>query len=182
MVASQSGRVELCKDQSTARTSSASDCEVWNRILCNSCVSAVESHGIGLKTKMSAPASRNSASLSFADSPQIRHSTPFNLSALTVSVPSICFSTEAIYISMNIRSKCWFSVSRMAVSPFAASRMFQPGATVRIVREKSFRSIGSSSTNSTSSFCGSWVRGASSNRRAVSLVSTVSVVSAVTLL
>mmetsp|Transcript_447 Transcript_447/g.907 ORF Transcript_447/g.907 Transcript_447/m.907 type:complete len:208 (-) Transcript_447:823-1446(-) len=110
---------------------------------------------MGLKRKVSLPASRKAVSLSFAERPQIRPVTPLARSSATVSVPRSCFSTLAMYMSQNIRSKSSSSASRIAVSPLAASRMVHSGATVLMVREKSFRRTRSSSTNKTLRVLGS---------------------------
>jgi len=95
----------------------------------------------------SAPASRNSFSLSFADSPQIRLCTPRFRSSTTASVPRSCLLTLAMYMSMNIRSNdSPESIRRTAVSPFAASLTVQSGAITLMDRRINFRSMGSSST------------------------------------
>mmetsp|Transcript_22197 Transcript_22197/g.52771 ORF Transcript_22197/g.52771 Transcript_22197/m.52771 type:complete len:206 (+) Transcript_22197:520-1137(+) len=74
---------------------------------------------------------------------------PLERNSATVSVPNSCFSTLAIYMSQNIMSNSSSCANRIAVSPLAASRMIQSGATILMVRPKSFRRTRSSSTNRT---------------------------------
>mmetsp|Transcript_10089 Transcript_10089/g.28743 ORF Transcript_10089/g.28743 Transcript_10089/m.28743 type:complete len:215 (-) Transcript_10089:2550-3194(-) len=114
------------------------------------------SQGNGLNENASAPASKNSFSLSLADNPQMRQSMPRERSSTTVSVPSSCFSTLAMYMSTKMRSNdSPVSMSRNAASPLAACRTVQLGDTYLTDRQKSLRSIASSSTNSTEQDSGS---------------------------
>jgi len=58
------------------------------------------SQGNGLNRNASAPASLNCCSISFALKPHMTHCSPRERRARTVSVPNICFSTDAIFRSV----------------------------------------------------------------------------------